>query len=135
MIVNGLLFILQTVVNILLSPLTVVSIGIDFAFSFPIVKSFLSVVFYILPLNKITPLIVLIIALFTFRTAIAAIKTIWNIIGRGQKGIFMIEHITRILLVFCYVYIIFKICKFCDTFVTAFFKKLKENTKNVKDEE
>lgn len=82
MIIDGILFVLKGVIDILLLPIQALNIGIDFAFSFPIVKSFLSVVFYILPLNKVTPLIVLIIAIFGFRTAISVIKTIFSLMGR-----------------------------------------------------
>lgn len=82
MIIDGVLFVLKGVIDILLLPIQALNIGIDFAFSFPIVKSFLSVVFYILPLNKITPLIVLIIAIFGFRTAVAVIKTVFSLMGR-----------------------------------------------------
>lgn len=82
MIVDGILFVLKGVIDILLLPIQALNIGVDFAFSFPTVRSFLSVVFYILPLNKITPLIVLIIAIFGFRIAISVIKTVFSLMGR-----------------------------------------------------
>ncbi len=82
MILDGILVVFKSVIDILLLPIQALNIGIDFAFSFPVVKSFLSVVFYILPLSKITPLIVLIIAIFSFRIAISFIKTIFSLMGR-----------------------------------------------------
>lgn len=73
MIVDGLLLLLQGVLNIILLPLSALNIGIDFLASIPIVESFMQVITYVLPWDNILPLIILVFAIFTFRIIVALI--------------------------------------------------------------
>lgn len=73
MIVDGLLLLLQGVLNIILMPLSALNIGIDFLASIPIVENFLQVITYVLPWDNILPLIILVFAIFTFRIIVALI--------------------------------------------------------------
>lgn len=73
MIVDGLLLLLQGALNIILLPLSVLNIGIDFLASIPIVENFLHVITYVLPWDNILPLIILVFAIFTFRIIVALI--------------------------------------------------------------
>lgn len=80
MITNGLLFVLQGVLKVLLLPLEVINITIDFLASIPVVVSFLQVVAYILPWSNILPIIILTIALLGFKIVVRIIITIWDIL-------------------------------------------------------
>lgn len=80
MIIDLLLLVLQGVLNIVLLPLTVINIGIDFLAGIPVFVSFLQVVAYVLPWPNILPLIVLSVGIIVFKTAISLIKTIWALI-------------------------------------------------------
>lgn len=73
MIVDGLLLLLQGVLNIILLPLSALNIGIDFLASIPIVENFMQVITYVLPWDNILPLILLVFAIFTFRIIVALI--------------------------------------------------------------
>ena len=73
MIVDGLLLLLQGVLNIILLPLSALNIGIDFLASIPIVENFMQVIIYVLPWDNILPLIILVFAIFTFRIIVALI--------------------------------------------------------------
>ena len=73
MIVDGLLLLLQGVLNIILLPLSALNIGIDFLASIPVVENFMQVITYVLPWDNILPLIILVFAIFTFRIIIALI--------------------------------------------------------------
>lgn len=74
MLTDGILLVLQGVVNLLLSPLSVINIGIDLVASIPYVGQFLQVVSYVLPWDNLLPLILFMIALFLFRITIAIIN-------------------------------------------------------------
>lgn len=80
MIIDVLLNIIAGVINVLLFPLEVINIGVDFLAGIPAVYKFLQVVVYILPWSNILPLIVLIIAIFILRIVISLIKTIWDLL-------------------------------------------------------
>ncbi len=80
MIVDGILLILQGIVNVLLAPLEVINIGVDLVAGIPIISDFMNVIFYVLPMNNLMPLITLIVSLFMFRAVIALIQTIWNLL-------------------------------------------------------
>lgn len=73
MITNAILLVFQGFIEILLSPLTIINIGIDFLSSIPVISSFINVVAYVLPWSNILPILVLIIALFAFRIVIGLI--------------------------------------------------------------
>lgn len=78
MIVEGLIGILKVLLNILLAPIGILSVPINFVASIPIVSTFLRVVAYILPWSNIQPLIIFIVAIFTFRIAISVFFFIKN---------------------------------------------------------
>lgn len=80
MIVDGLLLLLQGVLNIILLPLSALNIGIDFLASIPIVESFMQVITYVLPWDNILPLIILVFAIFTFRIIVALIGIVKQLI-------------------------------------------------------
>lgn len=80
MIINLFLLVLQGALSILLLPLTVVNIVIDFVSGITVFVSFLQVIAYILPWSNILPLIVLTIGLIGLRIGIAIVKTIWDLL-------------------------------------------------------
>lgn len=80
MIVDGILFVVQGFLNVLLLPLACVDVAVDFVSSIPVITQFLQVVAYVLPWSNILPLIVLTIGTFLFRIAVSLIKTVWNLI-------------------------------------------------------
>lgn len=80
MIIDMLLLVLQGVLEILLLPLTVINISVDFIASIPVIGEFLQVIAYILPWSNLLPLIILTVSIFVFRIAISFFKTLWNVI-------------------------------------------------------
>lgn len=80
MVVDLILTILFGIVNILLSPLTVINIAVDFIGSMPVIFEFLEVVAYILPWGNLIPLVVIVFSSFLFRAFISLIKTIWQLL-------------------------------------------------------
>lgn len=80
MITDGILNVLQGILNILLLPLTALNIGIDFLASIPVVVQFLQIVAYVLPWINLLPLFAIIFASFAFRIVLALIKLIWHFI-------------------------------------------------------
>lgn len=80
MIVNGLIYILQAIVNVLLAPLNVLNFVIDISFAIPVVKDFISVVSYLMPFDKLVPLFAIVFGVFVFRGIVALIRTIWDLL-------------------------------------------------------
>ena len=80
MIIDLVLLLVKGILIIILSPLTVINVAIDFIASIPIVVQFLQVVAYVIPWLNILPIILFIIALFIFRILLALIKTVWKFI-------------------------------------------------------
>ena len=80
MIVDMILLVLQGVLEVLLLPLTVINIGVDFIASIPVITEFLQIIAYVLPFSNLLPLIILNVALFGFRIAISLVKTIWDVL-------------------------------------------------------
>lgn len=80
MIIDGLLLVFQGCLNVLLLPLTVVNITVDFLSGLTVFTSFLQVIAYILPWSNILPLIILTIAIIGFKIVVSILKTIWEII-------------------------------------------------------
>lgn len=76
MITNAILLVFQGVLNVLLTPLSVFNIGVDFVSSIPIISSFIKIIAYVLPWSKLTPLISLTVGLFTFRITLALIRLV-----------------------------------------------------------
>lgn len=80
MIVNGILLLVQGLLEVLLLPLTGLNIAVDFLSSIPVVTEFLQIVAYLLPMDNLKPLFTIVIGIFIFRATIAIIKTIWKFI-------------------------------------------------------
>lgn len=80
MVINGILLIIQGILNVLLLPLSSLNIAIDFIGSIPVVTQFLQIVAYVLPWDNLKPLIIFTIAMFTFRAVLSLIKLIWHFI-------------------------------------------------------
>lgn len=80
MIVDGILLILQGVVNVILLPVTAIDITIDFIGSIPIVTQFLQVITYVLPWRNILPIIALVIVLIVFKIGISLSKLVINFV-------------------------------------------------------
>jgi hypothetical protein len=76
MITNGILLVLQGVINVILLPLSALNVVIDVASSIPVVGQFLQVVAYIVPWSNLLPLFIIAIAIFLFRTTLAVVKLI-----------------------------------------------------------
>lgn len=74
MILDGILLVLQGVLNIILAPLTVLNIGIDFISSIPIVTQFLQIVAYIFPWNYLLPIFAVVVGIFVFRIGLSLVK-------------------------------------------------------------
>lgn len=71
MILNGIFLVFQHILEVLFTPISLLNISIDFISSIPVVSSFLRIVAYLLPWSNIMPVILLTIAMFLFRIAIA----------------------------------------------------------------
>lgn len=80
MILDMILTLLAGILNILLAPLEVINIAIDFASSIPIVTSFIQVIAYLLPWSNLIPLFVIVMAILSFKLIIATITALWNLI-------------------------------------------------------
>ena len=76
MITDGNLLVFQGLINIILSPLSIINISVDFISNITPVTQFLQIVAYILPLSNLMPLITLIITLSLFRIAVALVKLV-----------------------------------------------------------
>ena len=76
MITDGILLVFQGLINIILSPLSIINISVDFISSITLVTQFLQIVSYILPWSNLMPLITLIITLSLFRIAVALVKLV-----------------------------------------------------------
>lgn len=80
MIIDAILLVFQGLLEVVLLPLTLINIGIDFVASIPVIASFVNVVAYILPWSNLFPLITLLIILFTFRITMACVRFVIDII-------------------------------------------------------
>ena len=72
--------ILEFVLNLLLAPITVIDIGVNWLLGIEWVVDIINITAYVLPWSNILPLIFLVIAVFMFRIVIALIKTIWDLL-------------------------------------------------------
>lgn len=80
MIVDGILLLVQGILNILLAPLSALNIAIDFISSITVVRDFLQISAYLLPMDNLKPLFTIVIGIFIFRATLAIIRTIWKFI-------------------------------------------------------
>lgn len=79
MIIDTILNCFFGIVNFILSPLEV----LNWVFNTSVISflsSVLRVIYYILPIQKLLPIITFIVAMFIFRSVISLIKTIWDLI-------------------------------------------------------
>lgn len=79
MIFEALLNVVFGVVNAILTPVSVIGWGFDLALCSPL-GDILKVIYYVLPIGKLSPIITFIISMFVFRAVIALIKTIWAVL-------------------------------------------------------
>lgn len=80
MIIDLILLVLQGCLNVLLAPLTVINIAVDFISGMAVINSFLQIIAYILPWSNILPLIVLTIGIIILKIGISIVKTIWDLL-------------------------------------------------------
>lgn len=80
MILDGIFLVLQGVLNIILAPLTVLNISIDFISNIPVVVQFLQVVAYIIPWSNLLPIFIVVISIFVFKIGLTLIKLLINFI-------------------------------------------------------
>ena len=80
MIGDLILIVFQGILNVLLLPVTVFNIAVDFVSSIPVVVDFLQIAAYILPWSNILPLILLVMALSGFRITLSLVKTFLSFI-------------------------------------------------------
>lgn len=80
MIINLFIYVLQGIVNVLLAPLSVLNFGINVALKIGVVQGFIKVVSYLFPWAELSPLVSFIVAMFVFRSVVALIKTIWDLL-------------------------------------------------------
>ena len=80
MIGDLILIVFQGILNVLLLPVTVFNIAVDFVSSIPVVVDFLQIAAYILPWSNILPLILLVIALSGFRITLSLVKAFLSFI-------------------------------------------------------
>jgi len=67
-------------VNLLLMPLEIINITVDFISGIAPVMTFFKIVAYVLPWSNIMPLIGIIISIYILRIVISLIKTIWDLL-------------------------------------------------------
>ena len=79
MVIESLLNVVFSIVNIILSPISLLGWGFNIVYISPLVD-ILKVVYYVLPIDKLSPIISFIVAMFIFRAVIALIKTIWELL-------------------------------------------------------
>lgn len=80
MIIDLCLGVLQGFLTIVLAPLEVINIAVDFVASMPVVMSFLQIVAYIFPWSNLLPLFTIVVAVLSFKALIGIIHGIYNLI-------------------------------------------------------
>lgn len=80
MILNGLLSILQGILNVLLAPLDLLNWAVNISLSINVIQDFINIIAFVLPWKNIDPIFTFIIGMFGFRAMIALIKTIWDLL-------------------------------------------------------
>lgn len=79
MIIEALLNVVVGIVNVILSPIELLNWGVDLVLLSPLVN-ILKVIYYVLPIGKLSPIIIFIVSMFVFRAVISLIKTIWDLL-------------------------------------------------------
>lgn len=72
--------IIEGVLNVLLFPVEVINVGVNFFLGIDWVVDIVSVIAYVLPWSSLIPLISLIILITGFKIVISIIKTIWDLL-------------------------------------------------------
>ena len=80
MIIDAILIMFQGIVNILLSPLTVLNWVTTTTISISVIQDFINIIVFVLPWKNILPIIIFIVGMFLFRAIVALIKTIWELL-------------------------------------------------------
>ena len=80
MIIDGLLYVISLVLDVLLSPLEAIDAAINVVGSIPFLIQFFEVIAYILPWHNLLPLFVIVIAVISFKIVISLVKTLWDIL-------------------------------------------------------
>ena len=79
MIATSLIKCLVGIVNFILTPVSILGWGFNLALCSPL-GEFLKIVYYVLPISKLSPIITFIVAMIIFRSLISLVKTIWQLI-------------------------------------------------------
>ena len=80
MIINAILLLFQGVLNVILAPITIINIGVDFLGSIPVITSFLECVTYLLPWTNLLPIIGIVVAIFSLRIVIGFVLFIKQVV-------------------------------------------------------
>lgn len=80
MIVDGILSVLAVVLNLLLSPLEIINISVDFVSGIGFVADFFAVIAYIIPWASLLPLFAIIASVISFKIIVSFLKTLWDIL-------------------------------------------------------
>lgn len=80
MIIDLCLGVLQGFLSIILAPLEVINIAVDFVASMPVVISFIQLVAYIFPWSNLLPLFAIVLAILSFKAVVGIIHGIYNLI-------------------------------------------------------
>lgn len=83
MIINAILFIIKNIVSLLLAPLEIINIIVDFLASMPVILQFFQIIAYIIPWTNLIPLFLIMFSITGFRITVSFVKTLWNLIGLG----------------------------------------------------
>lgn len=79
MITDAILSIVFGLVDLLLTPLTVLNFEFDISKIEPVLQYF-KMALYIIPFGDLLPIVTFFIALMSFRIAISLLKTLWDIL-------------------------------------------------------
>lgn len=74
MITDAILNFFSVLANTILSPLSIIDIGVDLVTSIPVVTKFILFVAYVVPWDNLVPLFVIVFGLIGFRIGIALVK-------------------------------------------------------------
>ena len=74
------LTVLANVLNVILAPLEIVNIGVDFVSSLPVVSGFIQVITYLLPWNNLIPLFAIVFGVLAFKFVIGWISAMYNLL-------------------------------------------------------
>ena len=76
MITNGILLCFEGLINVLLSPLSILTIAVEFIASIRQVQQFLQIAIYLFPWTYVLPLIIFVIGMFVFRIIMSIVRLV-----------------------------------------------------------